>query len=88
MHRAPQVLGTSNAARRLHVLCNASAFLVNPPLRKLPSTPAQAFTLRARAGLACTEGVDNKVVASRQRVTPAETANDIVASVEIWFANF
>jgi len=31
---------------------------------------AQALALRARIVLACAEGVDNKVVASRQRVTP------------------
>jgi transposase len=31
---------------------------------------AQALALRARIVLACAEGVDNKIVASRQRVTP------------------
>ena len=31
---------------------------------------AQALALRARIVLACAEGVDNKLVASRQRVTP------------------
>jgi hypothetical protein len=31
---------------------------------------AQAWALRARIVLACAQGVDNKVVASRQRVTP------------------
>ena len=31
---------------------------------------AQALALRARIVLACAEGVDNKAVASRQRVTP------------------
>jgi len=31
---------------------------------------AQALALRARIVLACAEGIDNKVVASRQRVTP------------------
>ena len=31
---------------------------------------AQALALRARIALACAQGVDNKVVASRQRVTP------------------
>src|SRR6516162_5823537 len=31
---------------------------------------AQALALRARIVLACAEGIDNKVVTSRQRVTP------------------
>jgi len=31
---------------------------------------AQALALRARIVLACAQGTDNKVVASRQRVTP------------------
>ena len=31
---------------------------------------AQALALRSRIVLACAEGIDNKVVASRQRVTP------------------
>ena len=31
---------------------------------------AQALALRARIVLACAQGVDNKVVATRQRVTP------------------
>ena len=31
---------------------------------------AQALALRARIVLACAQGVDNKVVASHQRVTP------------------
>jgi transposase len=31
---------------------------------------AQALALRARIVLACAEGADNKLVASRQRVTP------------------
>ena len=31
---------------------------------------AQALALRARIVLACADGVDNKIVASRQRVTP------------------
>ena len=31
---------------------------------------AQALALRARIVLACAEGVDSKIVASRQRVTP------------------
>jgi hypothetical protein len=34
--------------------------------RKTP----QALALRARIVLACASGIDNKVVASRQRVTP------------------
>ena len=31
---------------------------------------AQALALRARIVLACAEGIDNKTVATRQRVTP------------------
>lgn len=50
---------------------------------------AQALALRARIVLACAEGLDNKVVAARQRVTQQTVSKWRGRFVElrsVWFA--